>query len=481
VLYARVSKPNKARQTVSVDQQLDLLRDRAEREQWVVVAEQTDRARSASRYATRAREAWPAVMMLIAAGEVDRLALFEYSRASRDRMVHAALFAACEASGVVINIDGRDYDPNDPSDALALDIQSLLAVNESAQTSKRVRRDSEARAREGKLATSLPYGYRTIYATGPDGRPVKRHEEHPGEAPVVREVVARLLDREPAEGIAKDLTARGILTRTGKAWRSWTVSAMALRPTYAGLRVHHGDVLRDDDGAPVKGQWPELISEADHYSLTERYGSPDRDKYRNVKTAKFLGTGIYRCGRPGCDGRMRLVGPRAPHGPSSYSCAACFRVSRRTDAVDEWVSDVMIARLGAPDVLDVWYAPEQDAERDAAALDVARLTAKLEAARTAFLDDDGDPDAAARRLAGVERQIQTRLNAARKRAQRPATQVPTVLAEAAGARAGKWWASAPVGARRAVTDLLATVTLLPGRPGRRPFDPDSVIIEWRSA
>src|SRR5512133_3925561 len=170
VVYARVSKPNRARKTVSVDQQLDVLRTRAKREHWVVVAEHTDRARSASRYATRARETWPEVMRLIASGEVDRLALFEYSRASRDRMVHAALFAACEASGVVINIDGRDYDPNDPSDALHLDIQNLLAVNESAQTSKRVRRDSEARAREGKLATSLPYGYKTIYETGDDGK-----------------------------------------------------------------------------------------------------------------------------------------------------------------------------------------------------------------------------------------------------------------------------------------------------------------------
>ena len=60
VLYARVSKPNRARKTVSVDQQLDVLRDRGDREHWDVVAEHADRARSASRYATRAREDWPA-------------------------------------------------------------------------------------------------------------------------------------------------------------------------------------------------------------------------------------------------------------------------------------------------------------------------------------------------------------------------------------------------------------------------------------
>ena len=46
---------------------------------------------------------------------------------------------------------------------------------------------------------------------------------------------------------------------------------MATRPTYARLRVHQGEVLRDDEGQPVRGTWPELVSESDHYALTERY------------------------------------------------------------------------------------------------------------------------------------------------------------------------------------------------------------------
>jgi hypothetical protein len=102
----------------------------------------------------------------------------------------------------------------------------------------------------------------------------------------------------------------------------------------------------------------------------------------------------------------------------------------------------------------------------------------LEAARTAFLDDGGDQDAAARRLAATERRIGDRLDAARKLAQRPVPQVPAVLAEAAGTRAAQWWKSesTPIGAKRSVIDLLATVTLLPGRPGRGPFDPGSVKI-----
>jgi hypothetical protein len=80
----------------------------------------------------------------------------------------------------------------------------------------------------------------------------------------------------------------------------------------------------------------------------------------------------------------------------------------------------------------------------------------------------------------VEQRIGDRLAEANRRAQRPPVQVPAVLAEAAGARAAQWWDSAPIGARRSVIDLLATVTLMPGRPGRGRFDPDSVKIEQKA-
>ena len=482
VLYARVSRANKARQTASVDQQLDVLRQRVDREGWVVVGEPVaDRAISASRYADKVRPEWPKVMTLIASGEVDRLALFEYSRATRDRMVHAALFAACEDAGVLINIDGRDYDPNEPSDALFLDIAALLAVNESAAISKRVRRDTKARAKEGKLATGLPYGYVTTYTTGANGRPTSVHNEHPIEGPVVREVVRRLLAREPAETIAKDLTGRGILTRSGRPWRGANLSLMACRPTYARLRVHQGEVLHDDDGQPVKGAWPELVSEADHWALIEMYASPERDKFRSSKAVKYLGTGLYRCGREGCGGRMRLVGPRRPAAPSSYCCAQCHGVSRQTPLIDEWVTDVIVARLSAPGLLDAWNAPDVDTKRQAATEEIGRLTARLSAAEAGFLDAvDGDPVEAARLLAGLRRQTEERIAVLRRRSERPAPAVPAVLAEAAGERARTWWATAPIGRRRAVLDLLATVTILPvGRATRHPDPAETVRIDWR--
>jgi hypothetical protein len=38
---------------------------------------------------------------------------------------------------------------------------------------------------------------------------------------------------------------------------------------------------------------------------------------------------------------------------------------------------------------------------------------------------------------------------------------------------------ATLGVKRAVIDALMTVTLLPGTRGKKGFDPDSVVIEWK--
>jgi site-specific DNA recombinase len=42
------------------------------------------------------------------------------------------------------------------------------------------------------------------------------------------------------------------------------------------------------------------------------------------------------------------------------------------------------------------------------------------------------------------------------------------------------WRGLDVPARQAVVDALAKVTLLPGRPGRAAFDPESVQVAWRT-
>jgi site-specific DNA recombinase len=493
VLYGRVSQAR--RETTSVPAQLAELHQWAARECWTVVAECSDEV-SASRYASgKARPGWHEVMGIITAGGVDVLAVWELSRASRDRSVFAALLAVCQETGVMIATGGRLHDPNDPDDGFMLDLEGALAVRESSATSKRTRRDAEGRAAAGKPHCALPYGYRRV--CDPRSGRTLRWEPDSDQAPVVVEIVRRLLTREPADAIAADLNRRrvstggadrctrgcgcrktenggvgrpkpnweGVHTKTSGRWRGGNLSKLALHPAYAGLRTHHGRVLDD-----VRGTWPAIISEADHHALVALYADPQRDKYRNPKHLKHLGGGLYRCGR--CGGRMRVVIEAGKR--NRYDCRVCHKISRLQEPVDELIKAVLIARLSRPDVLAA-LSDSDDAEIAAARDEVARLQAKLRQARQ-LVDEDR---LSLESLADLESRTLPRIRAAQRAAQ--PRDVPAVVAEVAGEKAEQRWAEIDVATRRAILDVLIEVTILPTERRFQPFDPKSVEITWKGA
>jgi len=464
VLYARVSRA--LPDTKSTADQLTELRDWANREQWTIVGEYADDGISASRYANgKHRPGWTTVTDLLNAGGADILAVWEISRASRDRDVFANLFGACVNARVMIATGGRLHDPADADDGFMLDLTGALAVREANVTSKRVRRAARSRAADGRPHGSLGYGYRRVCDVT-TGRTL-RWEADPATAPVVIEIIERLLRQEPAEQIARDLNTRGIDTpHGGRRWYCSTIAKLARRAVYAGLRVHEGKVLNG-----VRGTWPALITEDQHYAVHARYDDPVRDRWRTPVTIKHLGSGIYRCGRDGCDGRMRVVIETGKR--NRYDCRECHKVSRQQDPVDALVAAVLVSRLSQPGVLDALTGDEDDPQIAAALADVARLTVKLQELTDAYDTDRIDletfTDAAAK--------TRKRLEEARRRA-RP-RRVSPVVAEMAGPWAPQHWAAATIADRRTVLDELVTVTILPDGRLFQPFNPESVVFQWR--
>lgn len=464
-LYARVSLGGEDNRSVA-DQLADLHRW-ADRDGWTIVTEHSDEV-SASRYSTKTRAGWTAVMEAITAGDVDVLALWEVSRATRDRPVYSALINACVIAGVFIATGGKLHDPRDPDDGFLLDLVGAMAVRESAMTSKRVQRAVNARALEGRPNGALPYGYRRQF--DPETGKTVAREVDPDTGPVVQEICRRLLLREPAQAIAKDLNRRGIPTHTGAAWRGGNLRVLACRPTYAGLRVLRGEILPD-----VVATWPALISVEDHHRLVALFADPERDKFRNSTSVKHLLTGLARCGREGCDGRMRVTYGRKP----AYSCRVCHKISRLQEPLDEALEKLLVARLQRPDVLAGFTA--DDGEAKAAAAEAVRLSAKLANARKLVDEDRMSLES----FADFEGKWLPKIKEADARS-RP-KHLPQQLVEMAGADAAAKWAAADVKARRVVLDTLLTVTILPlgngPRQGRNPlpFNPDGVEITWKSS
>lgn len=494
VLYGRVSQARDGRST-SVDDQLTSLRAWARREGWPVAGEYRDDNVSASRYAHgKLRDGWRDTMDAVAGGRARALLVWEISRTSRDLGVYADLADTCRRHRVQLGYGGRLYDLRSAADSMAVGLSALVAESASHETSERTRRAVQSRAAAGTVHAQLPYGYRRTI--DPVSGRTLRWEIDPERAAVVREIARRLLSgAESADAVAADLTRRGVpapgagrcargcgcRARTGRPdpgwvgehrtmsgkWTGGNMSRMVARPAYAGFRVHGGTVVEG-----VTGVQPPILTVAEHHALVALRQDPARDRWRQSTHVRHLGSGIYRCGRPGCDGRMRVVQHRAP----TYSCRGCHRVARRQAEVDAWVEAVIVARLSRPDALTELTGPDAAETRREAEERVAALRAELVQAQGMLSRGEitlGD-------VASWRRGWEPRMAAAEAEA-RPA--LPPGVAGMVCPDAGALWDAAGVEVRRAVLAALVVVTILPtGRRGGapRPFDPDLVRIEWRS-
>lgn len=488
VLYGRVSQVRDER-SKSVDDQLAELRRWAHREGWPILAECRDDDVSASRYANgKARPGWEQAMNVVTSGQVRALLVWEFSRSTRDLRVFTALEEACRAHRVRLGYSGRVHDLSTADGGFSAGLDALLAAKESAMTSERVQRAVESRAAGGRPHGTVPYGYRRTF--GERTGKVTGREIDPEQGPIVAEIVTRLLDSEPAHAIAADLNRRGVPTAaagrcapdcgcragngrpdpewTGKhttvsgRWTGGNLAKVALRPAYAGLRTHHGQVLDE-----VTAQWPPIIGVDDHHRLRALFGSPERDRFRNSTAVKHLGTGVFRCGRDGCDGRMRVVVQTGR--PNRYDCRGCHRVSRHQDPVDDYVEQVIVERLSRPDVLELLSGPDDGQRRQAAAevaalrADEAEMRRLVRAGRVTPVD-----------LADWRDGWAPRMRAAEAAAQPP--QLPGAIIDMAGPDAAARWADATITTKRAVLDTLLAVTILPAKRDGRPFDESTVDI-----
>lgn len=465
VLYGRTSQDDSEGR--SVDDQLTSQRKWAHATGRRIVAELRDDGISASRYAgKKTRPDWQVAMELISTGQTDELSVWEISRSTRDRPVWSALIAACIENDVDLAVDGKVHDPADPDDGFMLDLSFSLGVRESAIISKRVRRAVDSRAAAGRPHGTLPYGYRRVLDPV-TGKAIGR-AKHPEQAPIVEEIARRLLEREPADAIARDLNKRGAPTASGKEWRGGNLSKLIVRPTYAGLRVYRGEVLPN-----VRGTWPAILSEEQHYRLLAMYADPGRDKFRNPTYAKHLGTGIFRCGREGCDGRMRVV--VQGHGkPNRYECRKCHMVSRYQPPVDDLINGLMAQYLARPDVLELLAGPDDEAMKEAAS-EVARLKLKLRAVRDAWDADELSLEA----YRDMEARTLPKIRDAEARARPKAA--PPALSRVAGPDAEQKWMDLPIGDRRALVAAFLDVRILPAGRGKWKFDPSRIRAEWRRA
>ncbi|MEO3856095.1 recombinase family protein [Acrocarpospora sp. B8E8] len=469
-IYTRVSQDIRGGRSVA-EQEAEC-RVQVSRESWDLAGVWSDNDRSASKYAKQARKDWELLLDEIRGGNIDVLVVWDPSRATRDRLVWAALAAICEEQGVKIAASGRVYDLADPDDAFQLDLFFSLGVRESGVTRKRVLRTVRANAATGRPHGRQLFGYRRLYHE--TTREFVSQVIDPEQAATIREMAKRVLAGESLYMVADWLNSQDKPTGTGGQWIPGQVKRTLLNPGYIGMRVHQGKIVG-------KAVWPAILKKKTHSALVAKLTDPARGYLRDSR-AKYLLTGIALCA---CGTPLRVLPNR---GSLSYVCMPHLRKKgiakgvghpcRLVARVDAFAEDLIIDRLSRPDAVELHARNEADLNT------VYRLADEIAEKRRnleTFYEQAAKGDLSAVGLAWVEKPALAeieRLEGQMNRVRLAPQLGDLINSDPAVVRAE--WRRLDLAQQREVVKHLMVLQLLPVGRGRRNYtDWESVAVTWR--
>ena len=264
-----------------------------------------------------------------------------------------------------------EIDLYSPTGVMMAQIKTAVSEHEIAMMRVRQLRAARQRAERGKPQWKRAFGYL------PDSRPKELDDGtrtiDVAQQQLVQAAYAAIVRRETTiSKIAANWNAAGLTGVTGKPWSASTLSLFLRAPRNAGLRAHNDVIVVGEDGQPVRGTWPPLVDEELWRAAQAVLNAPGRAPGpKSVR--KHPLTGVMRCGKPGCDGRlagnwqMHRTGGQ-PGRPKAgevkqhsgqvahalvYSCKTCLGVGVRAAQVEPLLMELVIGRLARPDAAEL--------------------------------------------------------------------------------------------------------------------------------
>ena len=276
-------------------------------------------------------------------GQVDALICWHTDRLYRSMRDLERLIEIADAARMQIRtVQGGDLDLSNSAGRMVARILGSVARAEGRAQGRTPARANAQKAAAGKWQTAnRPFGYSMT------GEPLEP------EATAFRTAVADVLAGKSIRAVAAEWNAQGLKTtlagttqkRHGKehlvtgTWNGPRVRRLLVNPRYAGLKVHRGKVIG-------KGDWTPLIDEDTHRGLVAYLSDPARIICTSF-VRKYIGSGVYVCGR--CGGPMRAAFPGGKGAARTYECKAHQHVVRRGEPLDEYVEHVVLGYLSEPE------------------------------------------------------------------------------------------------------------------------------------
>lgn len=454
-IYVRISQDREGA-GLGVQRQEEDCRALAKRLGWRVVDVYVDNDMSA--YSGKPRKHYVRLLADIEAGKVAAVVAWHTDRLhrnNRELLDYIDLSIARKLPTQTVTAGPLDLSTaNGRAAAITL---GAWARAESEHKAERIQRAHAQAAQQGRWrGGARPFGYKA------DGVTLE-----PSEARLVRTAYRSLLAGESLAAIMRTWRDKGVKTTTGKDWSYATMRQLLLRPRNYGASVHRGEVV-------AKGNWKPLVDEATWRSAVAMLADPSRRTSGSTQ-GRWLLAGLARCGV--CDDATTVKSATArSRGQSStiYKCRTGAHLGRRAEYCDEFVARVVLERLRRDDARELLSATETP-DTESARIEADSIRSQVKDALRLWkkrlmttADYESSVEALQAELVVLEERMTDR------------TRVAALAELLEGDDPEPVWERLSWAQRRAVIDVLMTVTILPaGRGNARVFDPTTVRIDWR--
>ena len=473
-IYARLSRATE--ESTSIERQIKACRSFAEARGYeVVLVSDVDVDVSGGQLSrpglNEVRSRW---------GEIDVLIFFKLDRLSRSLLDFVSLLDEAREAGVSLVSATEPLDMTSPIGEAMVKVLAIFAELERKTIAFRVTGAIAHLRSVGRIAGGpIPYGMKKV--PNPEGAGYVLAVDDDS-AVYVMDMVDRILAGESYRSICLRLNELGIPTPQGRisAWHPNTIRYIMQNPALWGAVVHRGQVVRGDDGMPVRGAaiiprdtWDSVQAEMARRSTPlERNGSLRRGLLSGLLVCDYCGANLGM-GRNGGKTKDKVYTcPTKGHG------GMCVGVAITAARIEEYVTDKFLEKYGSWSTSSPIFFEERE--------DYGPEPEELRAVETAMADLEKDRyerglfrgDAGGRRFADMYQRLESRRDVLLSEIQQRGTTSPEETFDLLPTTMGEHWGTAGMEEKRLLLrGFLGSIRVRKGTPGRKGLDPERITFE----
>jgi site-specific DNA recombinase len=428
------------------------------------------------------------------AGRFQVITAYTSNRLTRRMRENEDLIELAEMYGIRYRyIRSPEHDLNTADGRMMCRWLAAADTGEAERIAERVARAARQRAEKGEFSGGFrPFGFgvqKTVNGlplVDEDGNPVLDYSKvREDEAALIRDAADVLLAGGYIRAIIRDWNRRGVMTTRGNEWTSRVLVNMLLNPRNAGLSVYGGEILEG-----VEVPWDPIIDRETWEALRLKLKDPNRRKSPGNKPVHLLT--VANCGHVECvgkghkmrhsmkfDSRKRKDGHKNPPVPM-YRCQSRGHNWVNAEALEHLVEGQVIAWLEDPAHAEILVATDTTSKAKELAARSAQLRETLAATKRAFfkgLVTEQDLESA---VPEIEQELLTI-----EAAQADLSGMTPLKGLVGQPDARQRWAALDLGRKKAVINLLMTITITSSPQaggklkGGKILDESRVHIEWK--